>query len=378
MYIFNDILPIMRNAEHQENPFHQDKIWIHYPILEALARGEMTAPITAEIDLTDGACNQACRHCCFSSGEGLRFTQINPEKLLRSLEEMRNLGMKGVEFVGGGEPTAHKQVKEILEGALDLGLEVGLVTNGLLAHKILPIAHRLHFVRVSLDSANQETYDYMHGVRPGKNDFAKVINNIRALREAIPQNDQGKMQLGIGYLVVPPHNHAQTEVFAGAQLAQELAVDYIVYRPAQIQEGADLLMWNEAQNAISAARKIYGTGHTRVYGGGGIRWATLQEGQHPTGRCDAKPTVAIIQADGSIAHCNLWRNDKDSKIGNIYDDSFASQWFGERSMQLWRESQIDGCPNPCKIYTYTNVVRQVMDGQLVIPNQAEIGHLNHV
>lgn len=361
-----------------QNPFHPDKVWLHPESVEKLANDELVAPVTVEIDLTDGACNQSCRHCCFHSGEGQKLVQIDSVRILQVIRELKAMGTQGIEFVGGGEPTAHRQVHQIIEETIQLGFDVGLITNGLLVHRIVDLAKELSFIRISLDSANQETYNIMHGVATGKSDFEKVLNNIRLLRAQIPFNNKGVMQLGLGYLVVPPFNHSETEILAAAELANNLKVDYLVYRPAQLGQETDYSLWLSAQDAIEEARLRQSNNHTQILGSAQTRWESLQPGNHPKGRCDGRPLVGIIRANGEIAFCNLRRNQSYLSIGNIHAGNFADQWFGPENQEAFRNFSIDGCPVPCKINTYTSAVRDRRQGVQRSPNAAEIGHPNHI
>lgn len=361
-----------------QNPFHKDKVWLHQAAVEKLAQDELVAPATVEIDLTDGACNQSCLHCCFHSGEGQKLVQIDPNRILQILTELKTMGTRGIEFVGGGEPTAHKHVHYIIEETLKLGFDVGLITNGLLAHRVADLAKELAFIRISLDSANQHTYDTMHGVTAGKQDFDKVLNNIRLLRKQIPLNNRGQMQLGIGYLVVPPFNHTQAEVLAAAQLANDLQVDYLVYRPAQLGQDADYSQWQSAQEAIGEARILLSNSHTQILGSAQTRWESLLPENHPKGRCDGRPLVGIIRANGEIAFCNLRRNQSNLRIGNIHEGSFSDQWFSQKNQDAFNNFNINDCPVPCKINAYTAVVRSRRQGTQIFPNEAEIGHPNHI
>lgn len=61
------------------SPFHPDKLALHGDRVAALAVGEMIAPQTIEVDLTDGFCNQGCTHCCFGSNQLQPMQQIDPE-----------------------------------------------------------------------------------------------------------------------------------------------------------------------------------------------------------------------------------------------------------------------------------------------------------
>lgn len=357
------------------NPFHPHKLLLHPEKVATLANGEIPAPQTIEVDLTDGACNQGCVFCCFSSGEGEKMVKIDPAALHQALSQAYTLGTRAIELVGGGEPTAHPKIAEIIRDTLAIGdgdMEVGLITNGLLADRVLPVAERMRFLRISLDTANADTYQTLHRVPPRQ--FDKVLKNIERLRATLPKVANSR-QLGIGYLVVPPHNHTATEILTAARLAHELNVDYIVYRPVSSEHPQ--AHWWEAQQAIAAAKKYLSriNSHTAAFGGVGTRWDVLKPGGHPTGICDAKPLVAIIQANGDIAHCNLYRNARDMRLGNIHEGSFTDQWFSEHHRVAWQTRQIDGCPNPCKFYQYNDVVRAFAAGTAqAVPSRDEVAH----
>lgn len=369
------------NASNSPNPFHPSKLALHSERVEALSHGEMIAPQTIEVDLTDGFCNQGCLHCCFGSNQQQKIVTIDSDALLGTLTEAYAHGTRAVEVVGGGEPTTHPKVAEIIEGITSIGagdMEVGIITNGVLAERILPVAHKLTYTRVSLDSADAETYARMHGAPLGH--FNKVLKNIKLLREVIPNPPEDR-RLGLGYLVVPPANHRAPQIYAGGDLADELGVDYIAYRPAEIDSARPRQEWEEAQLAITSVRQTLAARNstTAVFGGSGNRWETLKPGAHPTGRCDAKPIVAVIQANGDIAHCILYRNERSMKIGNILKGSFAEQWFSDEHLQTWQDFRIDGCPNPCKLYGYNEIVRAARNNSPVLPPALEdVAHHNFV
>lgn len=363
------------------SPFHPDKLALHHDRVAALADGQMVAPQTIEVDVTDGFCNQACTFCCFGSGPHQKLEMIDTGALRGALSEAYALGTRAVELVGGGEPTTHPKIAQIINDITEIGdgdMEVGIITNGVLSNRLLPVADRLTYIRVSLDSADPTAYARLHGVTPGH--FNKVLKNIEALKKVMTNSPEDR-RLGIAYLVVPPHNHRQDQVIAGAELAHELGVDYIVYRPAEIDENRPQTEWQEAQVAIRGARRLLRErdSNTAVYGGTGNRWDTLKPGGHPTGFCSAKPIVAVIQANGDIAFCILHRNNHAMKVGNIYEGGFAEQWFSDKHIQAWKGFPIDGCPNPCKFFRYKEVVDAAMHGAGIEPPPSnQIVHHNFV
>ena len=129
-------------------------------------------------------CNQDCSFCSYRSsiGWGEQGLSDNPNrkietaKALELIDEFAELGVRAVQFTGGGEPSVHPDFEEIVSHALDRGLQVGLITNAtrLLSTRTL---ERLAWVRVSLDAGNRRTYE---ATRKSKL-WDKVIANIGTL-----------------------------------------------------------------------------------------------------------------------------------------------------------------------------------------------------
>jgi MoaA/NifB/PqqE/SkfB family radical SAM enzyme len=363
------------------NPFHGRKLLLHPPQVAILVDGKMTYPQTIEVDLADGGCNQSCDHCCFGSGQAQKMVFIDPDALIRALTEAYALGTRAVELVGGGEPTTHPQLREIIERILAIGdgsMRVGLITNGVLAERVLSVAPRMEFIRVSLDTADPELYRTMHGA-PDRH-FPKVLKNIRRLREVMTDGP-GARRLGVGYLVVPPSNHTIEQIEAGARLACQLEVDYITYRPVELDRTVPQEQWREAQRGIRSARSILeGMGNsTAVFGGSGMRWDVLKPGGHPVGMCTAKPLVAVIKASGAVAFCILHRNATDMDIGNIRTQSFTDLWFGDSHVAAWQGHDVISCPTPCKFDGYNKIVQDAAAGVVQIaPSRNEVAHHDFV
>lgn len=93
------------------------------------------------------------------------------------LNELADPKVKSVEFSGGGEPTTHPDIIEIIRHAKSLGLNIGIVTNGNSLEKLFPVLDAFTFIRISLDAATKDKYQFVHGV----NTFESVINNISVM-----------------------------------------------------------------------------------------------------------------------------------------------------------------------------------------------------
>ena len=78
-----------------------------------------TFPIAVEIDLTN-RCNHQCVWCMFEGFKGRKPFSLEKSLVFDLLQELKTLGVKAVTYVGGGEPTLHRDFDEILEYTWEL------------------------------------------------------------------------------------------------------------------------------------------------------------------------------------------------------------------------------------------------------------------
>lgn len=127
----------------------QAKLLCHPDRLDAWKSG-WYYPITLQLAPTDH-CNLKCSFCSVKNRDGdvLKLDRI--EKAVLDLKEM---GLKAVEITGGGEPTLYSKINELIEFLWRIGLDIGLITNGIALDKNLPPTSllRLQWIRISLNS----------------------------------------------------------------------------------------------------------------------------------------------------------------------------------------------------------------------------------
>jgi molybdenum cofactor biosynthesis enzyme MoaA len=145
---------------------------------ELITRGTTSGPLIVEFDPTT-TCNFACPEC-ISMGL-LNKGQFHPTRVIDIIDEFYRAGVKGIVFIGGGEPLAHSSMPQPIVHSHRLGMAVGLTTNGSLVDRYLDeIAECVKWTRFSVDAGTAETFAVF---RPShiKNPFDKVISNIERL-----------------------------------------------------------------------------------------------------------------------------------------------------------------------------------------------------
>ena len=312
------------------NAYSPFKAAHHREKIDALKKGELITPVHIQIDPT-GACNFRCPYCfyrLFKRDENVNhyFSEEDflPYELVEKLlKELRELKVPSLQFTGGGEPTLHPRIGDILKLTLRESFEFSYVTNGsLLTDELIKLLRHASWVRLSIDSATSKTFERVHRV----DCFQVVLDNLKRLceqeREAI---------VGFSFVINPLN---WTEIVEATVLAREIGCDNIrfslAYTPkrAKLHEG----YWNKALSLLREAKR-YETESFRVF--------TLTERMDDLrakgknySQCYYQHFVTVVGSDGRLYPCCTYKGNKLGVIGNLYDKDFKTLWFRDRVVWL--------------------------------------------
>lgn len=103
-------------------------------------------------------CNQRCRHCYMYAGD-IKIEEISTEQWCNALDEFKQNGIKGVTFTGG-EVTVYKGYKEVIMHAHQIGLQVTVLSNGMLWSKELveELSPYIDEIQISIDGYDKDSY----------------------------------------------------------------------------------------------------------------------------------------------------------------------------------------------------------------------------
>ncbi len=122
-------------------------------------------------------CNQHCRYCFTDAGKSLDG-ELTLSEIKRIILEGKELGVKQIVIVGGGEPLLYKNLKAVIDFILEKELQVILLTNGTLIDRSYVkyfYTRGIHVV-VKLNALKDEdVHDYLVG---NKGSFRKVNKAI--------------------------------------------------------------------------------------------------------------------------------------------------------------------------------------------------------
>jgi wyosine [tRNA(Phe)-imidazoG37] synthetase (radical SAM superfamily) len=206
--------------------FNQLKYITHFDKIKKLSEEKDVYPVTIEIDPV-AYCNHNCSWCV----DPKHFNdKLETEFIFTLLKEIKNLGVKGIVFKGGGEPMLHPDFGKILQKTKNLGFETGIVTNGSkLTQLYNEIAEYANYIRISLDGPTQESHKKTHKV----NDFNEIIEGIKKLVKT--RNTMKKRHPIIGISFAMDYNSINL-IKKAIILGDELKVDYVFFRTPFYEE----------------------------------------------------------------------------------------------------------------------------------------------
>lgn len=352
------------------NPYAANKAVLHADRLVALKEGRQPYPVHVHFILSD-LCNQDCHFCAYRiEGYTEHFAVIkadgtldhNPNRMiptakaLELVDDMATMGVKAVQFTGGGEPTVHPQCREIMSYARAKGMETALVTNGVLLKPELrdELMHST-WTRISLDCARAETYAAVRRVPAST--FSRVLKNIGAL---IEERSAAESQLTVGVGFVVTHENWR-EVLEAAGIARDLGVDNLRISAAFQPENAVYFkdFHPRAAELVAQAAELSVNGF-QVINNFGSRFADLEQ-QHPEyERCPYQHFVTYIGADQNVYRCCVTSYTDRGLIGSVKDRRLIDLWHSQEKQADFASFDARGCPR-CQFNDKNREINHMID-----------------
>lgn len=303
----------------------------HLDRITELRAGRHPMPVHLQVSPSD-LCNQDCNFCAYRASDGISTElfgvdgNFNPkrmipfEKMLEVLDDCVEMGVRAVQYQGGGEPTTHPRIADLFAETVDRGVEAAMVTNGLKMGDSLKsvLVDRGSWIRISLDAGSPETYSRIR--RTPVESFNRVLRNVGDLVE---RRDRGGRPLAISLgFVITRDNWA--EIPEALAVAQQLKVDMIRFTPA-IVEGESEVPWDRVRDLVAETRAASASGRTVVYFSGEER----VDGTPESDFCGYQYFTPYLGGDQSLYRCCLTTYTSHGYIGSVSDQRFRDMWRSE-------------------------------------------------
>jgi MoaA/NifB/PqqE/SkfB family radical SAM enzyme len=264
---------------------------------------------------------------------------ISAEKAIEILNDCAAMGVRAIQFTGGGEPTVHPQHIELFELTSTLGMSWSLVTNGI---KLLP-KHtetflKASWIRVSLDAGSAEAYASIREAR--EVDFDKVLANVTSLCEARERDSQ--LIVGVGYVVTPDNFH---EVVQAAKLVRETGADNLRVSAMFSPENENMLtpeQWEIAENSCKLAEDEQ-TESFQVFNRFEARRADLVQHNPDYETCGYQHFTTYIGGDLNVYRCCNTSYNTRGLLGSLEDQRFKHLWYSQEVRDQLNNFNARGC-----------------------------------
>lgn len=319
------------------NKLYQRSLWP--AVQKVAARETLDAPILVEIDATTN-CDLACPECV--SSNLLNNGGFSRQRLLELAHEIVDAGILAVIFVGGGEPLVHPAIGDVLRILGEASINVGVITNGTFIDRYAEqLSSYTEWVRVSVDAATPETFEYFRPHRSGKNVFARVTSNIRLLKEC------GAKCVGYSFLLMTRQDETGQivasnyhELFDGGVMAKSLGCDYFEVKPVfdpvthHITPQPQPLL-DDLKHQLDQLKAIEDEGFRVIYPQALVELLTQEymARLEPYGKCHICELRGLITPHGMYI-CPLYRGKDYMRFGDVKTMSLKEVWGGQRRKEI--------------------------------------------
>jgi radical SAM protein with 4Fe4S-binding SPASM domain len=311
--------------------FNAFNVWVSYHISKNTKNvSSIGFPISMAIEPTT-SCNLRCPEC----PSGLRqFTRpigmLEPTFFKKTIDEVYR-ELIYLTFYFQGEPYLNPNFLDMVKYASDKGVYTSTSTN---AHYLTEeqakktIESKLNRLIISIDGTSQETYEqYRVGGQ-----LQKVIDGTKNVIEAKRKLKSNTPHIVFQFLVVKPNEHQLEDV---KKLAQELGVDEVVFKTAQVYDF-------ENGNVLIPENIKYSRYKKNADGTYSIKNKLLNQ-------CWRMWSSCVVTWDGVVVPCCF---DKDAKhqLGDLKKDTFIKLWKSNKYQNFRRailksRQEIDICQN---------------------------------
>lgn len=352
------------SSRNQYNSFNSAKGLCYaenYRNILAWMDGKETLDPPVEVNLDPIAeCNLSCYFCITQRYLVDKREEVGPmrilptEYLLRLVDFLADWGVRGLCISGGGEPTLHKGLPEVIFRATDKAMDVAVVTNAVKWSDSSYALGLCRWVALSVDAANRATYEQVKG----KDRLNDVVSHIEELTK-LQRSYYSETDFCFKFLILPEN---QYEIYHACVLAKSLGVQDFHVRPADFERPdikghkkltldreAILEQFERCHEIEDESFHVYTVVHK------------FDENFHVTHgfeRCLATPLVLPILQDGQAYLCVDRKMEAAFRVGSCYPDpeQILTWWGSDEHRALIKSVDIDGCSR-C---TWSQYQRQIV------------------
>jgi len=330
----------------------QAKLLSHLDRIVEWRETGITAPVMVVLDPTF-KCNHRCPGCHGLMGQA--YDTIPIERIRTLVQELAEVGVRSMPLGGGGDPSCHPDLAEILQITHDAGIETGFYTNGeLLKQPVIDtIANTCEWIRISLDADGPEIHQRVHGA--SKNAFDKVVRNMERIQAARKKSGK-KMVFGAGYLVRPD---TMSGMYGAAKLCRDIGLDYLRIRPFFGYDNKPLCNEQEADAIVQELERC-STLETDSFSVNSpahrMDWLATGDTKVQGVKCNIHHFTTHIGGDLKVYLCCHTVGWEKYCLGDLSEQSFSEIWYSDRRREIFENINYRDCATPCSMAAFNQVL----------------------
>lgn len=310
----------------------QNKLFYHPDKLLEFFNTGNTTPVTWELDPTN-RCNHNCIGC-YAAGAGGRTNDdsLTWEQAKSYVDQVYDLGGKGINLTGGGDPMVNKITPHLIEYIKSLGMDVGMITNGTIFtdESIDIVVKNCTWVRISMDGGTPHTYTEIRKV-PERH-FHLALENMAKLVKRRDELDTD-LTIGSGFLT---SELTTPTLLVYAKICKDIGINYIQIRPFH----NDFTIPYNIEETLALEDdkfKIYYSKH---------KYDSTYKKKYP--KCLAQNLSGVINVH-SVYLCCHFRGVETKKLGDLREKNLLEIWAGRRRQNILDELSLDKCIAHCRL-----------------------------
>jgi len=338
------------------NPFNSYKLIYHAAYWASIKEGKIPPPILVTLDPSN-VCNFKCTYCN-AAAKMRTSSDMYSDYLVSELPLfLQKWGVRAVCIAGGGEPTLHTKFSNLVDGLVDVGIQVGVVTNGTRLTKHLKALGRCEWVGVSVDAGTAKSFSSLKGV--GKTAFGRVLANIKKLRGAFPSLEITYKFLG--------HPYNLDTIYKAVSIAKGLGCTYFHFRPAgktwDALDCPDLFSSTDISDAstqLENARSDFEDASFRVFGVT-HKFSPSWGITNSFTKCKAVGMTCVIQPDNTVGLCCDRRGDPTLNLVRFTKlEEITAVWSSEKHFEIMKNINLSRCPR-CTYTPHNEIFEHFID-----------------
>lgn len=329
-------------------------------------------PLAVELHWTSD-CNYDCVHCSYGSRRQSKGRL--PQEIIQSvIDDLVALKSSAVYLSGGGEPTLIKGWDKYAEQLINAGIEVALITNGVLLQNIhLAALARMNYVAISIYSTVEDEY---HKITDSRF-FDKQWTSPKLIKNA-----NEKVIVG-ARCVINKTNFANVVNIYGKAI--DSGYDYVIFIPAVDYEGRGVGLGLEEESQVKALliknQTLFNPKSTNALDliGRNVSHYRQSDYRLDIPGCAAGCSAVRIRANAFVNFCGgIWLcqphiGNPVYQIGNLHQNRLIEIWNSPRHHEVASLLHIEfakGACRNCRSIAFNRVADQFDRGLISLSDQA--------